>query len=65
MIENLGNFDSAHDVMTGKQKETIVYTTALLCIKFGLIPSIESITYHHWWDMLTGEKVLDKSVVIL
>jgi LysM repeat protein len=61
MIENLGNFDIGHDVMTEKQKETIVYSTALLCIKFGLIPSIESITYHHWWDMVTGEKVLDNS----
>lgn len=61
MIENLGNFDIGQYLMTEKQKETIVYSTALLCIKFGLIPSIESITYHHWWDMITGEKVLDKS----
>lgn len=61
MIENVGNFDQGYDVMTKEQKETIVYITALLCIKFGLTPSIDSITYHHWWDMNTGERVLDNS----
>lgn len=61
-IENVGNFDIGHDVMTAEQKETIVYITALLSIKFGLTPSIDSITYHHWWDMNTGERVLDKNV---
>lgn len=60
-IENVGNFDLGHDVMTKEQKETIVYITALLSIKFGLTPSIDSITYHHWWDMKTGERVLNKS----
>jgi LysM repeat protein len=60
MIENVGNFDRGHDVMTAQQKETIVYITALLSIKFGLTPSIDSITYHHWWNLGTGERVLDK-----
>jgi LysM repeat protein len=60
MIENVGNFDRGHDVMTAAQKETIVTITALLSIKFGLTPSIDTITYHHWWDMKTGERVLDK-----
>ncbi|MFF2445885.1 LysM peptidoglycan-binding domain-containing protein [Neobacillus sp. NPDC058068] len=60
-IENVGNFDIGHDVMTEEQKETIVYITALLCIKFGLTPSIDSITYHHWWDLKTGERVLDNA----
>ncbi|MDQ0197749.1 LysM peptidoglycan-binding domain-containing protein [Neobacillus ginsengisoli] len=60
-IENLGNFDIGNDVMTQKQKETIVYITALLGLKFGLTPSIDSITYHHWWDINTGERVLDNS----
>ncbi|CAG9607554.1 peptidoglycan recognition protein family protein [Pseudoneobacillus rhizosphaerae] len=59
-IENVGNFDLGHDVMTKEQKETIVYITALLSIKFGLTPSIDSITYHHWWDMKTGQRVLNK-----
>jgi LysM repeat protein len=60
-IENVGNFDQGHDVMTKEQKETIIYITALLSIKFGLTPSIDSITYHHWWDMNTGQRVLNKS----
>lgn len=58
-IENVGNFDLDHDVMTKEQKETIITITALLCIKFGLTPSIDSITYHHWWNLKTGERVLD------
>lgn len=60
-IENVGNFDLGNDVMTWEQKETIVYITALLSLKFGLTPSIDSITYHHWWDMNTGQRVLNKS----
>jgi LysM repeat protein len=60
-IENIGNFDLGNDEMTAQQKETIVYIAALLSIKFGLTPSIDSITYHHWWDMRTGERVLDNS----
>ncbi|WP_458413718.1 LysM peptidoglycan-binding domain-containing protein [Schinkia sp. CFF1] len=59
MIEHVGNFDQGFDIMTAEQRETIVYITALLCIKFGLTPSIDSITYHHWWDLRTGQRVLD------
>jgi LysM repeat protein len=60
-IENVGNFDLGNDVMTKEQKETIVYITALLSLKFGLTPSIDSITYHHWWDMKTGQRVLNNN----
>ena len=60
-IENLGDFDLGHDQMTAQQRETIITVAALLCIKFGLTPSIDSIQYHHWWDMNTGERVLDNS----
>jgi LysM repeat protein len=56
-IENVGNFDAEH--MTAEQKETIITVTALLMLKYGLTPSIESITYHHWWDINSGERVLD------
>ncbi|MDQ0154791.1 peptidoglycan recognition protein family protein [Robertmurraya andreesenii] len=59
-IENVGNFDKGYDVMTKEQRDTIVYITALLCIKFGLTPSVDTITYHHWWDLKTKERVLDK-----
>jgi LysM repeat protein len=61
-IENVGNFDIGGDVMTERQKETIVYVAALLCLKFGLTPSIDTIGYHHWYDMNTAERVLDNSV---
>jgi LysM repeat protein len=60
-IENLGNFDIGNDKMTAEQRETIITLAALLCIKLGLTPSIDSIQYHHWWDMNTGERVLDNS----
>ncbi len=60
-IENVGNFDSGKDNMTEEQKETIIYITALLCLKFGLKPSIDSITYHHWWHYKTKERVLDNA----
>jgi hypothetical protein len=60
-IENIGNFDAGNDVMTKEQKETIVFITALLCLKFGLTPSIDTITYHHWWHYKTGERVLDNT----
>jgi hypothetical protein len=60
-IENIGNFNIDGDKMSETQKETIVYVSALLCIKFGLTPSIDNIGYHHWWDMNTAERVLDNS----
>jgi LysM repeat protein len=60
-IENLGNFDVGNNEMTAEQKETITTMAALLCLKFNLTPSIDSITYHHWWDINTGERVLDDS----
>lgn len=60
-IENVGNFDKGQDVMTPEQKETIVYITALLCLKFNLPPSVDTITYHHWWNYKTGERMLDRA----
>ncbi|MEH7382096.1 LysM peptidoglycan-binding domain-containing protein [Bacillus sp. JJ1533] len=59
-IEHLGNFDIGHDVMTKEQRDTIIYVNAVLSLKFELIPSIDSLTYHHWWDLRNGERVLDK-----
>lgn len=60
-IENVGNFDKGQDVMTAEQKETIVYITALLCLKFNLTPSVDTITYHHWWNYKTKQRVLDNA----
>lgn len=59
-IEHVGNFDTGHDNMTKEQSETIIYVNAALSIHFGLTPSVDSITYHHWWNIKTGERVLDK-----
>ncbi|MBB6452584.1 LysM repeat protein [Salirhabdus euzebyi] len=58
-IENLGDFDKGHNRMTAEQRETIVTVTALLMLRFGLSPSIDTVTYHHWWDINTGERILD------
>jgi LysM repeat protein len=59
-IENVGNFDAGNNQMTAEQRETILTVTALLMMKFGLAPSIDTITYHHWWDINSGERVLDE-----
>ncbi|WP_308636283.1 LysM peptidoglycan-binding domain-containing protein [Paenibacillus silvisoli] len=61
-IENVGDFDAGHNQMTPEQRETIVTVAALLMLKYGLTPSVDSITYHHWWDINTGERVLDNGV---
>jgi hypothetical protein len=53
-IENVGDFDSGHDTMTADQKETIIFLTAVLCMRFKLIPSIDTILYHHWFDLNSG-----------
>jgi LysM repeat protein len=58
-IENVGNFDAGNNQMTPEQRETIITITALLMMKYGLTPSVDTITYHHWWDINTGERVLD------
>lgn len=39
---------------------TVTTVTALLMLKFGLTPSVDNVTYHHWWDINSGERVLDK-----
>ncbi len=54
-IENLGNFDAGHDVMTQAHKDTIVFLNALLCVKFNLKPVYEQVVYHHWFDR-TGQR---------
>lgn len=45
-IENIGNFDI--DVMTEEQKQSIVMLNALLCKKFNIVPSTETLPYHCW-----------------
>ena len=47
-VECLGNFDIGGDVMTEKQKETIVAVTKILLDKFEL-DAADDVTYHAWW----------------
>lgn len=58
-IENLGNFDEEQDEMTEEQKEAVIALTAALCIKFDVVPSSDTIIYHHWYDLKTGKLDLD------
>jgi hypothetical protein len=60
-IENIGNFDVGGNVMTTEQKESIIFVAAVLCMKLKLTPSVDTITYHHWWDLNSGERVLDNT----
>jgi uncharacterized protein YgiM (DUF1202 family) len=55
-IEHVGNFNIDGDVMTEEHKETIIGINALLCNKFGLKPSTDSILYHHWYDLNTAQR---------
>jgi hypothetical protein len=54
-IEHLGNFDGK-DQITDDHQRAIIGINALLCKKFKLIPSVNSIVYHHWYDLDTGER---------
>jgi uncharacterized protein YgiM (DUF1202 family) len=55
-IEHLGNFDQGQDEMTDAQRETILLINAALCRKFNLTPSIDTIVYHHWFDLNTSQR---------
>ena len=47
-IEVYGNFNKSGDVMTHAQKESVIHVNAVLCQKFALRPSLETIVYHTW-----------------
>lgn len=55
-IEHLGNFDIGGDAMTEVHKNTILKMNTALLQKFGLLPSPDSIVYHHWFDIITGHR---------
>lgn len=55
-IENVGNFDAGGDVMSDEQRKLIIDLTAILCRRFSLEPSADTIVYHHWYDLNTGER---------
>ena len=60
-MEHLGNFDVGGDSMTAAHRNTIIKVNSLLCKKFGLTPSTDSVVYHHWYDLTTGKRVKDGS----
>lgn len=55
-IENLGYFDVGKDIMRDEQKDAIVLVTAALCERFNIVPSVNCIVYHHWFDLSTGAR---------
>jgi len=55
-IENVGNFDIGGDKMTEEQKKSIIFVNAVLCKRFKLTPSTDTIVYHHWYDLNTGKR---------
>jgi hypothetical protein len=60
-IENIGNFDNGADIMFEEHKKSIIYVTAVLCMRFQLEPSTLTITYHHWWN-LDGYRFTDDQI---
>jgi hypothetical protein len=55
-LEHLGNFDSGKDDMLAKQRETIIQMTAILCRRFNIPVNTQSIVYHHWFNLSTGQR---------
>lgn len=55
-IENLGDFDANKDAMNPAHRDTIIRITAKLCKRFRLPVNTNSIVYHHWFDLSTGER---------
>lgn len=55
-IENFGNFDLGKDVMTDAQKQSIITVTAALCSRYNIPVSTEFIVYHHWFNLINGER---------
>lgn len=56
-LEHVGNFDSGKDIMTQEHRETIVHITQCLLERFSLVPSENTVVYHHWYDLNTGKRV--------
>ncbi|MGE5551533.1 MAG: N-acetylmuramoyl-L-alanine amidase [Bacteroidota bacterium] len=59
-IECIGNFDAGGDVMSHEQRDAILDVNALLCKRFGLVPSTATIVYHAWYNLTTGERDNDE-----
>lgn len=55
-IESLGDFDIGKDTMNQAQKDSIVKLNAWMCKRFNLSVDTNSIVYHHWFDLSSGER---------
>ncbi|WP_298435723.1 amidase [Geobacter sp.] len=55
-LENLGNFDAGGNAMTPAHRDAIVRINALLCREFNLTPSTDTIVFHHWYDLNSGQR---------
>ena len=55
-FESIGNFDVGGDLMNDIQKNAIVEYTAALCNRLGIKPNVNTILYHHWFKLSTGER---------
>jgi SH3-like domain-containing protein len=55
-IENLGDFDKGKDMMADVHQQTIIRLTASLCNKYNLLINTNSIVYHHWFDLASGQR---------
>jgi len=55
-IEHLGNFDIGADAMTPEHSDVIVKVNGELCRKFSLEIDTNTIVYHHWWDIVQGQR---------
>lgn len=55
-MEHVGDFDAGRDAMDQAHADSIVLLNAALCRRFGLAPSVNSIVYHHWYDLNTGAR---------
>lgn len=62
-IEHLGNFDIDADKMTDEHQTTIIKLNALLCKHFNIPINVNGIVYHHWFDIITGQRTNGTGVV--
>jgi SH3-like domain-containing protein len=53
-LEHIGNFDQGGDTMNQTHAEAIVRVNAILCNKFSLPVNVDTVVYHHWWDLNSG-----------
>jgi len=56
-IENVGNFDQGADVLTPTHKNTLLEITRCLLVFFKLRANENTVVYHHWYDLHTGDRI--------